>query len=158
MAFWAAAAYIGGTALQLQGQRMADEAQMDALRANASFYREQEAFIKRAGLREVDIFKRKGENLVSSQIGAYARSAIGFSGSAALVVGQTEAQIQSEIGAIKIDTEHRARLAALRAQGADAQADAIKDSQSTRMFGTLLQGGGQAAAAYGSGGGFGGGK
>ncbi len=149
MAFpWVAAAFFAASTIQnIQGQAQADRDQSSAAKKNASFFREQSDFIRAAGFREKKIFERTGEELISAQMGAVARSAASFSGSFVITVAQTEALIQEEANAIAADTEHRARLATLRAVSADQEAKDIPKSSKQRQLGILLGGVGQIAAA-----------
>jgi 2-methylaconitate cis-trans-isomerase PrpF len=141
-----AAIYAVGTIQSMIGQSKADKDQARAAEANATFFREQADFIDAAGAREQMIFGRQADDLISSQIGAIARSGVAFSGTMVQVMAQTEGDMMEESNAISADSDHRARIARLRAADAHNEAQAIRQGSTQRQLGIALSAVGQIAA------------
>ncbi len=129
-----------GIILQTYGNYQATKAQARAEQANALFYREQAAFAKEAGERDLDIHKRKSEILTGNQISKLANSGADAS-EIAWFVGVQANVIYQEGYAIERDTEMNVRLATLRANQAEQTARDLKSGAGLRAAGGLLSGG-----------------
>jgi hypothetical protein len=149
MAAGAAAAAVGGSLIQLEGQRKADKAEAQAHRENANFQIEQANLIKKASEKEADVFKARGEEFIGEQRSAFAKAGVEMSGSALLQVAQSQRKIKDELGSIREEGLRNANVALNSAAESNRRANALSDPsmQQLQTAGTLLTGFGGAASA-----------
>lgn len=121
---WQAIALGAGIAMQGLGKMKANADQADAEEKNAAFYREQADFAAKAGERQRMIFDRESVILFGEQASAFAKAGIDTSGSGYFLAQQNLFRAQ-ESNAIQEETDMNVRLATLRAEQADATADAL---------------------------------
>lgn len=122
---WPLALFAAGQVLNTYGKIQADEAQAEAERKNASYYREQGAFTEAATFRESSIFQKKSATLQGQQIGAVAKGGIALGGDIMQVLAGEKADMQQENNAILLEGAFKARLAYLRAEQADQTASSL---------------------------------
>ena len=120
------------------GTYMANMDQADAERKNASWYREQAEFAKKAGERQQMIFDRESQILYGEQLGAFAKAGVDTGASSYFVAKQMLFR-QQESYAIKQEADMNTRLAMLKADQAERHAESLSDPMNN-----LLQFGGSA--------------
>jgi hypothetical protein len=121
--------FAAGLAIRTFGQLKADSDQANAERANASYFREQEAFTLEEMFREVNIFegtatRAKGEQLVHA--GSQGTAITSFTLDR---LGQQTALMESQKESIIRQGKFKARLASLRANQADENVDALNSPE-----------------------------
>lgn len=122
---WPLALFAASQMLNTYGKMQADEAQAEAEKRNASYYREQGAFTEAATFRESSIFLKKSANLQGQQLGAVAKGGISLSGDMLQQIAGEKADMQSENNAILMEGAFKAKLAYLRADQADQTAASL---------------------------------
>lgn len=139
--------FAAGVALQVAGQWAANEAQAEAEKANANFYRAQADFAAAAGKREAKLFAKEAAYAKGQQVGTYAFSGVELtSGSALAVMADQSAGALDQLNAIEYKTRMDYLLASSRAQQSNQTASDLT-SFTTRFggaAGTVLTG----AASY----------
>jgi hypothetical protein len=116
----------GGLLIKSYGQFRANMAQADAEAANASFYREQAEFAAKAGERAVLIHDRESVVLYGEQASGFAKAGVSSSNSS-LFMAKEMLFRQEESAAIKAETDMNVRLAMLRADQSEREADSLRD-------------------------------
>ena len=116
----------GGLALRAYGQVKANLDQADAESANASFYREQAKFAEQVGERAVLVHDRESVVLYGEQASAFAKAGVSTSGSSNFMAKEMLFQ-QQESTAIKMEADMNVRLAMLRADQSDRNAEQLRD-------------------------------
>jgi len=132
-----------GLAMQSISTARAMVSKANAEEKNASFFREQAAFAKDVGERQLKVFDEKSRVLIGDQVAAFAKSG-GSSLTSATFVAATKVQQAQEGAAIKKEANFNERLALLRARGAQTRADELSDSGNIAMN---VIGGGLGSAA-----------
>ena len=125
-----------GTGLQMLGMYQGAQARKRAARQNAAYYREQKRLQELATRRELDIFERESEMFSGSQVSAFAKSGVDFSGSLLAQYAGDRAAIAREKGAIKAGAAVRMRLTEMRAAAASDEAKAIDRALPLQLLGT----------------------
>ena len=136
--FTAAVLIISG-GVQIFGKLKANEAEADAQRQNAAFFREQQKLSQAATRREVDIFERESDAFFGSQVSAYAKAGVDLSGSILQSLTQSKQSIKSERSAIIEQGKLKANLAGMRADQALAEAKRAEDSSFFDVISTIAQ-------------------
>lgn len=134
----------GGLLLRAVGNYQANLAQADAEEANARFYREQADFARTAGDRAQLVFDRESVVLYGEQASAFAKAGVSTSGSA-LFMAKEMLFRQQESYAIKQESDFNVKLAMLRADESQKQAERLRDPSS--IFLSMAAGGIQAATS-----------
>lgn len=139
----AAGLLVGGTVLRVLGQYRANEDQADAEERNASFYREEAEFARKAGDRQRLIFDRESVVLFGKQEAAFAKG--GGSDSDLKFLAQQRIFRDQESIAIQDEADFNVRLATLRAEHSLETARSLRDPKTN-----LLQAGGAILPALSS--------
>jgi hypothetical protein len=130
-----------GLVMKGYGTYMANMAQAEGERKNASWYREQADFAKKSGERQQMIFDRESQVLYGEQLGAFTKAGVDTSASSYFVAKQMLFR-QQESYAIKQEADMNTRLAMLKADQAERNASQLSDPMNN-----LLQFGGSAMSA-----------
>lgn len=130
-----------GLLLKAYGNYKANMDQGEAEKRNASFYREQADFARKAGERQQQIFDRQSQVLYGDQLGAFAKAGVDTSASSFYLAKEVFFR-QQESYAIKQEADMNVRLAMLRADQAQRNADSLQDPTNNLLQagGTLLSG------------------
>ncbi len=144
----AAVAFMGvGLFLQAKNKVDAAYARANAEEQNASFYREQAAFAREAGDRQLLLFDRQSKILYGEQESAFAKAGIDTAENSRFMAQQMLYGSQ-EKEAIKSEADMNVRLATLRADQAQSDADNAREAAPYEAFGTFMGGGSQIASRY----------
>lgn len=129
------ALFAAGAVISTLGRMKSDVDQARAERANAAYYREQQAFTLEQMFNERDIFDRKSNKLKGQQL-AYA-GGTGFTTTSNVLdqLGYESAIMQKERNMIIRNGEFKARLAGLKAEQSDTTAELLASPE--RMLGNM---------------------
>jgi len=131
-----------GTTLQLVGNAQANYDQAKAELQNAAFFEAQRSVAEIAGQRELDVFKRQGNELIGEQTAAYSVAGVDLSGSALNQLSQTEGRLMEEEGAIRMGNALDEKLAGARAaQSRRAVKNLTSLGRNLLQSGTIIAGG-----------------
>jgi len=139
-----------GAAFGYLGEAEEKRQKRRAMLANISYYKTEAEFINYATQREEDIFLNEAAEVSASQMGAFAKAGVDFSGSAMLKFAETNERKNAELLAIRENKRRQLGFASLRRREAE------RDLKSSGGFmaalgpmGTLLGGAAKTTAASG---------
>lgn len=121
----AGAALMVGTAANIYGSIKANQAQASAEEANAAFYLEQADYAKKAGERELSIYRDQASEFIGAQKSSFGRAGVELSGSPLLALADTQFRQLKEEKAIQLDTAAKVREATLKSGMAQGNADRL---------------------------------
>jgi hypothetical protein len=135
--------YAGAAAINIMAQNRADDAQAAGERRNAAFYREQEEMSKQELLRGLELFDNKTERIKGEQLTHAGSGGFAITAFTLDTLANESAKMAKERGFMKRQGEFKTRMFALRAQGANVEADSLTDSntRNMRLVGGLLSAG-----------------
>jgi len=132
----------GGTTFELIGNAQANYDQAKAEFENAAFFEAQRSVAKIAGQRELDVFRRQGNELIGEQTAAFSVAGVDLSGSALNQLSQTEGRLMEEEAAIRIGNALDEKLAGARAAKSRRAAKNLKSfGRNLLQSGTIMAGG-----------------
>lgn len=132
-----------GTMMKYYGQTKADQAEAASSEKNASYYREQADYARKTGERDQMIFDRESVVLHGDQVSAFAKNGVDVTAGAGFIAQQMFYR-QNESEAIKAEADFNVRLAMLKADQAQGNADYLNSSERkwTNFLGGALSMGG----------------
>lgn len=138
--------------MQEQGRKKSLRDQAKIEEANALFFAEQQRLTEFASRREIGIFDDQSETFIADKVSMIAQAGVDLSGNMLSILANESAKIASEHNAIIMQNEFKVRLLELKQQGAQASAQAMRDSADSNLplLGSFLGITGQAAIASAS--------
>lgn len=134
------ALFVAAAAIQIYGQRQANEAQANAERLNAAQYAKQQEMAAMASRREADIYSSESQAVIGESVSFFDRAGIDIAGSALMTIANMKEQAGREYRAILIGAQQQSSLIGMKQQQAARNADMLSSGSynNIQSLGTLL--------------------